>query len=73
MYNVERVNERIRCAILGSKKAGNKVKGFIVEDICKLYYQATNTNMSDKQVEYVKSLSFTQGYEVLKCLKSLFV
>ena len=73
MYSIEKVNERIRCAILGSKKTGNRIKGCVVEDICKFYFHATKTNMNDKQVEYIKSLSFSQGLEVLKCLKSLFI
>ena len=66
--NVKVVNESVRCAILGASKEGARVGEGMVANICKLYFQSTGINMSDTQVAYIKGLSNSQAFHVIKAL-----
>ena len=68
---VNYVNKCIKNAILSTPKQGGEVNPLVIGDITCTYFDLTNQLMTDKQVDYIETLSHKQVWAVMKCLKYL--
>lgn len=68
---VNYVNKCIKNAILGSTKCNNDANPLVIGDITCTYFDLTNQQMSEAQVNYIETLSHKQAWAVMKCLRYL--